>query len=253
MVSSLPDVGVFILGTDSSLRNPDLKQVHPNITYVPPVFLSHQEGPNFRQRLFEFLLNGRVLTRGERGCTLAHINIRHAILKSTFEWNLVLEDDVSLPGDWLVQILDQLQFELNSADPFVLILNTNPHFDFGLQPRKLRLKPSSANAFLIHRRVIEAAKHRELERFELADWPTSFADAEFWTMSGLAMELDIESLIGHRPIRRTLFVFSAILRGLLSPILAKILHLPFRVYFGWSILGPVHRDLVLRARNFGLK
>jgi len=230
-----------------------LKRVHKNIVYVPPVYLSDQERTNFGHRLFEFLLNGRVLTRGERGCTLAHINVRKAILDSNFEWNLVLEDDVSLPEDWLVRILAQLQFPLRSLDPSVLILNTNPYSDFGVQISKLRIKPSLANAFLIHRRVIEEAKHKKLERFEIADWPTSFADAEFWTMSGLAMELGLESLIGRRPIRRTRFVFSIILRGLFSPILAPVLNLPFKVYLRWSILGPVHRDLVLRMRSLRSK
>jgi hypothetical protein len=250
MVSTLPDVGVFILGTESSLRNPALKRLQNNITYVSPVYLPDGEKTSFRQWLFEFLLNGRALTRGERGCTLAHINVRNAILNSNYEWSLVLEDDVSLPGDWLVRIQTELEDSLDSLHPFVLLLNTNPYFDFGLRPRKLKLKPALTNAFLIHRRVIEASKYRELEQFEVADWPTSFAYAEFWTMSGLAMELGLESRIGNRPTRRTLFALSAILRGLLSPIFATILRLPFKLYFGWSILGPVQRDLVLRIRSF---
>jgi hypothetical protein len=250
MDKTLPDIGVFILGVRGALRNPALVDTHLNPEFVSPVFLDESTRATRRVQFTEYILNGHRLSKGERGCSLAHIDVRRAVANSSFSWNLVLEDDAGLPADWRAQLYSRLVTSLEALEPGVILLNTNPYFDLSYDCTVLNLKPSLANAFLIHRDVVHNRPHSNLERYEIADWPISFADVKFWTISRLAFDLNLESVIGFRKRSRVSFLLSLILRALFSPILTGLLGVPWRKYLRWSIVAPIRRDLGLRVRAF---
>ena len=245
----LSEVGVLVLGSPESLRNPDLQSIHPNVRFSPPVYLASDFRPGAKRLFFEFLLNGKFLTVGERGCSQGHINIRTEILSSSQSWTLVLEDDVGLPLDWFSKVLYVIPGFPDSAAPGVILLNTNPHFNLGTGIVKLNILPSGANAFLVHRDALHQRSFTEIEYLERADWPISFSKLDFWSISGIAFELNVESTIGARKIRRMGFLVSTLLRAVLSPVLSLILRLPLSTYLSWSVIGPLRRDLALRFRG----
>jgi hypothetical protein len=241
-------VGVVVLGTLGSLRNPDLQFIHPNVRFSPPVYLPSNAEPNVNQRFYEYLLNGRVLNQGERGCSQAHITLRTEILSSHQSWTLVLEDDVGVPLDWFTRVCSLLPGFPEDAAPGVILLNTNPHFNLGNGLVKMNLQPSGANAFLVHKSVLEKRRFIQLEYLEKADWPSSFSNVEFWSISDLAFDLPIQSTIGPRKSRRVSFLLSSFIRAVFSPLFSRILGLPLDVYLSWSVFGPIRRDLALRLR-----
>jgi hypothetical protein len=244
----LSKVGVIVLGSPGSLRNPSLESIHPNVRFSPPVYLAVDIKPRISQLFREFLLNGRFLSLGERGCSQAHINLRKEILVSPLSWTLVLEDDVGIPLDWFRRVCEVLPRFPDDAAPGVILLNTNPHFNLGPGVVKLNLLPSGANAFLIHRDALDNRRFAELESLERADWPTSFSSVDFWTISDLAFELPTESRVGPRKTRRVSFLFSTFVRALFSPMLARVLGLPLGTYLSWSVVGPMKRDLTLKVK-----
>jgi hypothetical protein len=246
----LSKVGVIVLGSPGSLRNPDLESIHPNVRFSPPVYLPVDIKPRISQLFSEFLLNGRFLTVGERGCSQAHIDLRKKILSSPKSWTLVLEDDVGIPLDWFRKVCEVLPRFPDVAPSGVILLNTNPHFNLGPGIVKLNLLPSGANAFLIHRDALASRRFSELESLEKADWPISFSSVEFWTISDIASELPTESRIGPRKSRRVSFLFSTFVRALFSPVFSIILRLTVGAYLSWSVIGPLKRDLVLRLRRW---
>ena len=242
-------VGVIVLGSPGSLRNPDLQSIHHTVRFVPPVYLPIDFEAGINQLFREFLLNGRFLNTGERGCSQAHINLRKEILSSPDMWTLVLEDDVGIPLDWYGRICEFIPGFPDVAASGVILLNTNPHFNLGPGLVKLNLLPSGANAFLIHRDALENRRFSELESLERADWPISFSSVEFWSISRIAFEIPAESRIGLRKNRRVNFLFSTFVRAVFSPVFSRILRLPVGVYLSWSVVGPIKRDLTLRFRN----
>lgn len=244
----LLEVGVLILGSPESLRNPDLQSIHPNVRFSPPVYLPNDSRPGIRQLFLEFLLNGRFLTVGERGCSQGHINIRTEILSSSQSWTLVLEDDVGLPLDWFRRVRDVLPGFPHAAAPGVILLNTNPYFDLGAGLIKLGLLPSMTNAFFIHKDSMRERSFTELEYFERADWPISFSNLAFWSISGIAFELPTESRIGPRRKRRVSFFLFTFVRTILSPAISLVLRLPLGTYLAWSVIGPLRRDVALKLR-----
>jgi hypothetical protein len=246
----LSKVGVIVLGSPESLRNPDLQSIHPNVRFSPPVYLPVGIKPRINQLFREFLLNGRFLNVGERGCSQAHINLRKEILLSPLSWTLVLEDDVGIPLDWFRRVCEALPEFPDDAATGVILLNTNPHFNLGPGFVKLNLLPSGANAFLIHRNALQGRRFVEIEHLERADWPISFSKVQFWSISDIAFELPTESRIGPRKSRRVSFLFSTFLRGVLSPVLSRVLGLPLSTYLAWSVVRPLKRDLTLRFRNW---
>lgn len=242
----LSELGVLVLGSPESLRNPDLQSIHPNVRFSPPVYLPKDPRPGIRQLFLEFLLNGRFLTFGERGCSQGYINMRTEILSSSQSWTLVLEDDVGLPLDWLKRVRDVLPEFPDAAAPGVILLNTNPHFDLGAGLIKLDLLPSGANAFFIHKDSMRERSFTELEYLERADWPISFSSVKFWSISDVAFEIPAESRIGPRKSRRVSFLFSTFVRAVFSPVFSRALRLPLSIYLSWSVIGPLKRDLSLR-------
>jgi hypothetical protein len=206
--------------------------------------------PRISQLFREFLLNGRFLNVGERGCSQAHVNLRKKILSSPESWTLVLEDDVGIPQDWFRKVCEVLPRFPDDAAPGVILLNTNPHFNLGPGIVKLNLLPSGSNAFLIHRDALGNGRFAELESFERADWPISFSSVDFWTISDIAFEIPTESRIGPRKTRRVSFLFSTFVRGLFSPVLSRVLGLPLGTYLFWSVIGPMKRDLTLKLKGW---
>ncbi len=247
--SGLSRVGVVVLGTPRTLRNPNLQSIHPNVRFSPPVYLPIDSKPGIKHRFREFLLNGRVLNQRERGCSQAHINLRKEILSSPRSWTLVLEDDVGIPVDWFRKVSSRLPGLLEDAAPGVILLNTNPHFNLGAGFMKLKLQPSGANAFLIHKDTLDRRKFTQLEYLEIADWPSSFSNVEFWSISDIAFDLPIESTIGPRKTRRVSFVLSFFIRAVFSPLFSRFVGLPLDVFLSWSVVGPFRRDLTLRLRS----
>jgi hypothetical protein len=243
----LAHFGVFIIGNRGSLRNPHLEHTVPAHKFVSPVFLDPSTRLGLREALIEFTLNGRRLSLGERGCSQAHINVRREILNSKFDWVLVLEDDVSLPEN----INGELNKIVNSEtlSPSVVLLNTDSYFDIGPDLREISLKPSLANAFLIHREVLERRPFAWLEKFEIADWPISFSGVDFYTISNLASESGAFSLIGARPRGRLAFLISIFCRFPLLPLGSFLTGVPIWTLANWTLLAPVKRDLVLRFRG----
>ena len=239
-------VGVIVLGNPGSLRNPDLESIHPTVRFSPPVYLPMDERPGIKSLVREFALNGRLLTTGERGCSQAHINLRAGIMSSPQIWTLVLEDDVGIPLDWFSKVCSFLPGFPDSAEPGVILLNTNPHFKLGTGLVKLNLLPSGANAFLIHRDALLRRRFLEIEHLERADWPISFSKVEFWSISDIAFEIPTESRIGPRRRRRVRFLISTIVRAIFSPLLCRILTLPLGTYVSWSVVGPLKRDITLK-------
>jgi GR25 family glycosyltransferase involved in LPS biosynthesis len=213
---------------------------------IPPVFVDDQDATSFRQALVEFILNGRLLNAGERGCAQAHINVRENILTSKHDWVLVLEDDVAVPVDWEIRLSNYL--DLGALMPSVVILNTDDYFNLGLELVELKLKPSLANAFLIHRKVLENRPYSSLERFEIADWPISFSGANFYSLSNFAFDTQKSSLIGSRPRSRVAFLTSILVRLLMLPLSAVVTAVPALVLARWSLAMPLKRDLALRWR-----
>jgi hypothetical protein len=244
----LSKVGVIVLGSPGSLRNPGLESVHPNVRFSPPVYLPVDIKPRISQLFREFLLNGRFLNAGERGCSQAHINLREEILLSPLSWTLVLEDDVGIPLDWYRRVCEVLPGFPDDAAPGVILLNTNPHFNLGPGLVKLNLLPSGTNAFLIHGNALRGRRFVESEHLERADWPISFSKVEFWSISDIAFELPTESRIGPRKNRRVSFLFSTFVRLVLSPVLSRVLGLPLSTYLFWSVIGPMKRDLTLKVK-----
>lgn len=243
------DVGVIILGSPGQLRNPNLENLQPNVRFSPPVYIPADTRPLAGQLIREFLLNGRFLNRGERGCSQAHINIRREIQDSPFTWTLVLEDDVDIPPNWYSKIGDCFPGFPDTVSPSLILLNTNPHFNLGSGPIKLSLQPSLTNAYLVHKSALMNRRFKHLDSLQIADWPCSFSDVSFWTLSDLAIGLKKTSTIGPRPTNRFAFIVSSLLRGVLSPLIASFLRIPLNVYFGWNVIGPIKRDLVLRFSN----
>ena len=246
----LSDVGVLVLGSPESLRNPDLQFIHPNVRFSPPVYLPSDFRPGAKRLFVECLLTGKFLTVGERGCSQGHINIRTEILSSPQVWTLVLEDDVGLPLDWLRKVRDVLPGLPHAATPGVILLNTNPHFNLGTGLIELSLLPSGANAYLIHKAALDARRFTELEYLERADWPTSFSGVQFWSLSDIAFEIPTDSRIGPRKRRRVRFLVSTLLRALFSPLFSRILKIPVKAYLSWSVFGPLNRDVKLRMREY---
>jgi GR25 family glycosyltransferase involved in LPS biosynthesis len=246
MDTRLPDIGIFIIGVPENLRNPALTGTCKAAVFVSPVFIDDQKSTSFRQALIEFILNGRKLSAAERGCTLAHINVRKRILASGHDWVLVLEDDVGLPADWEAILNEHV--DLRAHKPAVLILNTDEHFNLGVGLIEMKLKPSSANAFLIHRKVLEARPFFTLEMFEIADWPISFSETSFYSLSKLAFDTKGPSLIGLRPRGRIAFLTSILVRLLFLPLNSMVTAVPIPVLARWTLTMPLQRDLALRAR-----
>ena len=213
---------------------------------MSPVFLDPGTRLGLREALIEFTLNGRRLSLGERGCSQAHINVRKEILKSRFDWALVLEDDVLLPDNLSEELA---KFNLAAFSPSVILLNTNSYFDLGPDLHKLRLKPSGANAFLVHRKVLEIRPYAWLEKFEIADWPISFSGVDFYTVSHLAKDSGAASLIGSRPRGRLRFFISICFRFPLLALGSFLTGVPVWKLANWTIFAPVKRDLFLRLRN----
>jgi hypothetical protein len=243
------DFGVIILGDSSALRNPDLLDIHPEIQFVDPVYLGKTFRQSLRGLILEFILNGKFLTNGERGCSLAHIGIRREILASDRDWTLVLEDDVGLAKDWVYQISQRYPGFPSDVPPGIILLNTNPYYTLGPTAKPLNLHPSLANAFLVHRSSLESRKSAHLDSYQIADWPCSFFGVHFWTVSEVASDLNLQSTIGYRPKSRIRFVATTVLLAALSPIFSLVAGIPLRTYFAWCVFGPIKRDLVLRWRN----
>ena len=243
----LPEFGVFIIGTPGILRNSELEQVSSAKTYVNPVFLEIGERLRPRESLIEFALNGRSLSSGERGCSQAHMGARQAIINSDFDWALVLEDDVYLPENWVEEIAARVS--LSTLHPSIVLLNTDLHFNLGPEIVKLRHKPSLANAFLVHRAVLESRPYAWLEKFEIADWPISFADVDFFTVSNLVEDAKAISLIGKRPRSRLAYLMSVLFRIPLLPLSSWITGVPICKLAKWTLLAPIRRDLFLRFRR----
>jgi hypothetical protein len=172
--------------------------------------------------------------------------VRKRILTSKYEWVLVLEDDVGLPVNW--QDTLNKHVDLRAHKPSVLILNTDEHFNLGVGLVELRLKPSSANAFLIHRKVLEARPYLHLEGFEIADWPISFSLMSFYSLSNFAFDTQSLSLIGSRPRSRIVFLTSVLVRMLVLPLSSLVTAVPILVLARWTLAMPLQRDLALRAR-----
>ena len=114
---------------------------------------------------------------------------------------------------------------------------------------KLKLQPSGANAFLIHKDTLDRREFTQLEYLEIADWPSSFSNVEFWSISDIAFDLPIESTIGPRKTRRVSFVLSFFIRAVFSPLFSRFVGLPLDVFLSWSVVGPFRRDLTLRLRS----
>lgn len=243
----LPHFGVFIIGNRGSLRNPRLEDLFPEQKYVSPVFLEPGTRLGLRDTLIELALNGRQLSLGERGCSQAHINVRQEILNSKFDWVLVLEDDVMLAENFREELNKVVGLE--NLSPSVLLLNTDSYFDLGPDLRELSLKPSLANAFLIHREVLESRPYDWLEKFEIADWPISFSGVNFYTISNLGSESEAFSLIGARPRGRLAFLISIFCRFPLLPLSSFLTGVPIWKLANWALLAPAKRDLVLRFRS----
>jgi len=244
---SLANVPIFVLGTRGSLRNPSLADLSSSITYVDPVFINKTDPVGLMRIFLEFILNGRPLSIGERGCSLAHVSIRERIIDSGENWALVLEDDVGMPEDWKNQLEIRLK-EVNIPDGSILLLNTNSLMNFSDEVVRLRVKPSGANAFLISRQSLLSRKYRKFEEFEISDWPISFLDQSFLQLSGLAQDFNLPTLVGLRPSSRIWFIFSTAIRFLFSPLFCLALKLPLADYLSWSVIQPIVRDLRIRFR-----
>lgn len=243
------NIGVIILGNRESLRNPRLLSVHPAPKFVSPVYLSADYRPSLRQLFLEFILNGKFLTNGERGCSLAHQNIRNQILNSSHEWTLVLEDDAGVSDDWLEKVCREFPQFPNNVLPSLILFNSNPYIDIGPGAKPLHIRPSTTSSFLVHRAALEARSQIQLDPFQIADWPCSFALTQFWIMSNISFDLKLESTIGPRKTRRLMSVLSALIQGVMSPVFSRIAGVPLRIYLSWCVIGPLKRDLTLRWRN----
>ena len=64
---------------------------------------------------------GRSLNRGEIGCTLSHYKCYSKLLKSEFDFALILEDDITILKD--LSIITEIVSLLNSNEPLVLFLS----------------------------------------------------------------------------------------------------------------------------------
>jgi hypothetical protein len=248
MNKQTPPVGIFVLGKQGRLRNPKLENLGESIVYVDPVYV--ETAPTFRSRVMQFALNGKLLNRGELGCAQAHINIRAEVLMSKYDWNLVLEDDVGLPEDWFDRLRSILEGFPDSHPPSVILLNTLASLNFGDDPKRLSIKPSLTNAFLIHRSLAGNRPFKNLEQFEVADWPVSFSGVDFWMISDVATDLAYQSTIGGRKPRRILFLSTVLIRFLFSPLIALLANLPVSTYIRWALFAPLRRDVVVRFRRF---
>ena len=240
---------MIILGKPKSLRNADLLNIHPNIKFVTPVYLPADYRPSLRRLLLEFVLNGKFLTNGERGCALAHVNVRNEILKSSYSWTLVLEDDAGLNENWLEEVCDQLPQFPRNLPPSLILLNSSHYLDMGPGAQHLVIRPSLTSSFIAHRTAIEARSHVQLDPFQIADWPCSFAQTKFWTINNIAFDLNMKSTIGARPTQRIRAAVSALIMGFMSPVFSAIAGLPLQIYMSWCVIGPIKRDLILRWRN----
>jgi hypothetical protein len=241
------EIGAFVIGTPGSLRNPQLElAIGKGATFVPPVFLGKNHRAPLRALVREFILNGRLLTNGERGCARAHILVRDAITLSRYEWALVVEDDAELPREWRAQL--SRIFDLSTLEPSVVLLSGDAanSLEVGLHP--LKIKPSGAYAFLVHRSLLEARPFKNMERFEVADWPISFSKMRFFVLGHFAREGVSESLIGQRPVHIIPFYAGVALRLMGLPIASLVTGVSSRLLFNWTLLAPVKRDLVTRLR-----
>jgi hypothetical protein len=165
------------------------------------------------------------------------------------EWNLVLEDDVGIPRDWFDKLSAALPTSFEEFTPGVILFNTNPYFDLGPKVVKLSLKPSLTNAYLIHKSVIANRKFTNTEPYELADWPISFCDVDFWAVSGIALDLGHQSTIEYRPLNRLGVFLSLICRTALAPVMALVAGVPLNAYVRWILISPIKRDAALRLRQ----
>lgn len=251
MSEIVPQIPIYILGVQGKLRNPQLESLAREIRFVDPVIEPRAPRKPVQQLFAEFTLNGRLLTSGEVGCSKAHSKIRTMVADSEFEWSLVLEDDVGLSIDWLDKVLAIFPSLFTEAAGAVVLLNTDPYVDTQGGER-LRIKPSLANSFLVHRDALVDRPFKNLENFEIADWPISFSDVDFFSLNEVAEDLGLPSQIGSRPRRRLAFAVSLLSRFFLSPVLSRVIGVPLNKYLRWCIFGPIHKDLSLRM-NYAFK
>jgi glycosyl transferase family 25 len=71
---------------------------------------------------------GRELVGGEIGCYLSHLNAAKALLKSSSEAAIVLEDDAMVTSD-LIALCSQIASKLSSVDPDWLLVNIGKSSD----------------------------------------------------------------------------------------------------------------------------
>ncbi len=248
MLESLAHVNVLIIGHEDRLRSINLASINEEVSYISPVYVKNERLFSRILKLpYELFLNGRSLKNGERGCSLAHIEARRQAEFAKYDWSLILEDDVDLPENWLATIATSTG-GLEGLSNCLILLNTNPYLSHNAKFEALTFKPSYANAYLIHRSVVLSRKYRRLEKYEIADWPISFSRTKFYSIDGIAVDVGAESQIGPRRMSRTYFIFNALIRFMLSPIIALILGVSLWSFLKWNVVGPVHKDLYLRTR-----
>lgn len=119
-----------------------------------------------------FLTYGRVLRAGEIGCTLSHFKCAGALLESTAQYALVLEDDLVLQDMDLIDLIEKLDRRLKVNDPVIISLSGDYWFS---SRERLNEKYSlakvveavCAQAYLLNRAA--AQKMLDMGRAHLAD------------------------------------------------------------------------------------
>ncbi len=240
----------IVVGRKGSLRNPSLVEVFGDLlVFSPPVYVDSQTKGG--ARFIEWLLNGRTLNVGERGAAQAHYNARLLGSKFATPWVLIMEDDAKLDQAGVQEIVSQLR-KLDPAENLVIIFRTSlpasvRRKDDPLAPQLIRGAPSGAVASIFSHSALASAKSSKLRKFEVADWPSSFADTKFLMMPNIYVDGVGDSRIGERRANRASYALSLVSRLLLTPVIAIATKTRLNACYRWLVLRPLIRDLRLES------
>jgi GR25 family glycosyltransferase involved in LPS biosynthesis len=135
------------------------------------------------------LLIGRLLTKGEVGCALAHRNAARRLVESDKKYSMIFEDDIRLvsPPD-----LELLESELDTTAPRVIVLGADPfvtipnareqekiHIGNFAKVIDLITPPTGTFAYAINRSAAQLLVNQGRKIDTTADWPISMAMSGF--------------------------------------------------------------------------
>lgn len=259
----MANLSIAVIGKRHETRNPELErelvQLGLKANWIDPVLVDARFSKSLEhsERDLMYALNGRVLSLGERGCALAHLNAFRHHVSTPDDWLLVLEDDATLSKGSGHAIKELASLRLG---PAVVLLFTPPsiaaHSSKSANGAIVAAEafPSGAVGYLINKSACALALDDETKALTPADFPVFQLGVKFFRVSGqgLVSEVQGSSSIGHIDFSKpaifklyfvkVLFGFISCLKGDLGPL----------TWFRYSILRPLRRDIEGIWRRLGL-